>query len=692
MDNLNLYQNTFAPNSSSSTNFYTQKNFHPRQESPISPNNDHNNNINQENLNNNNNEEMETVTSRQRTFKNNINEYSPSSNDGRRKNKMIHMIKNSLVQRVKNNVFLKEINNAYNEMGRFTTEGDLASAKMMENELNNLQSEVIMTNLYPVTKFGKSYFNENLYNSTNFSRSKYNTTSKKNKNNKGIYEIDKTTNSIRIRSGNNIINEENNIEEEENNMNQENNNEFDNNNNVNKDNLNNNNNTEINNIENNNMNNDNNMNDNEMEEEIDNKDNNENELSNSQNNNQTNQQKEPNPQKNNELNNIQNNNPMQIIIREKTIKENNINRNKKTIKDRNKNDFENNEDNNYNDFEESNVPYGYENGMYYDQDELEEVYEEYEFDENNRKIPKKSKIAQILEQTRNMVNDGTNPINDNQNYYSQIYPYNISPQNNNNIYPSTSPQINSWEQNNTNINPNPEDQNYQNSQTFNPSQNKNPENPNEQNKNYPYPNTLYQNQNNPQNSYSSYPQNSFQPDNQNPEYNPSPEKERNIPGPINKLNYPNYPENNNISKYPYNPQNNNLPLKNKPRSKSSKNIKPNQNYPNPYPYGYDLNNVEYPQRPILNFGESLASINNKFRTKPQMRKKSPANIPYSKGSKGKCFACDVECGIGVSGNSPNNYDPYMASLRKPRFDVTFYDAEKFGYYQYSSPNLIQENN
>ena len=69
------------------------------------------------------------------------------------------------------------------------------------------------------------------------------------------------------------------------------------------------------------------------------------------------------------------------------------------------------------------------------------------------------------------------------------------------------------------------------------------------------------------------------------------------------------------------------------------------------------------------------------------------NIPYAKGSKGKCFACDVDCGIGVSGNSPNNYDPYMASLKKPRFDVTFYNAEKFGYYQYSqSPNLIQENN
>ena len=51
-----------------------------------------------------------------------------------------------------------------------------------------------------------------------------------------------------------------------------------------------------------------------------------------------------------------------------------------------------------------------------------------------------------------------------------------------------------------------------------------------------------------------------------------------------------------------------------------------------------------------------------------MRKNSPVNIPYAKGSKGKCFACDVDCGISQSGNSPNNYDPYMASLRKPRYE------------------------
>jgi hypothetical protein len=369
----------------------------------------------------------------------------------------------------------------------------------------------------------------------------------------------------------------------------------------------------------------------------------------------------------------------------------NILRNEQTKKQINKNENENYENNNYNDYEDRNIPYEYEDGMYYNQDELDEVYEEYEFDENYGKIPKKSKIAQILEQTRNLVNEGTNPINNNENYYSQVYPYNIPPQNNiNNSNPNTFPQISPEQQNMENINPNQKEPNYPNFQTFNPSQNKNQNIPNDQNKS-PYPNTLYQN--NPQYPYPSYPPNINQADNQNPENYPYPENYKNIPGPINNLNYPNYPENNNINKYPPNNQYYNPPLKNKPRPKSVKHIKPNQNLNYPYPNDYNLGSTEYPQRPILNFGESLTSINNKFRTKFPMRNKSPANIPYAKGSKGKCFACDVDCGIGVSGNSPNNYDPYMASLKKPRFDVTFYNAEKFGYYQYSqSPNLIQENN
>ena len=173
------------------------------------------------------------------------------------------------------------------------------------------------------------------------------------------------------------------------------------------------------------------------------------------------------------------------------------------------------------------------------------------------------------------------------------------------------------------------------------------------------------------------------PQNQVPQKNPYLEKSQNIPEPLNNnINYPNYPENKDNNN---NPQFNTYPKRNKPRPKSVNKLKVYSNYP--------YYNTEYPQRPLLNFGPSLAYLDNKFRTKPKKRIRSPVKIPYSKGSKASCFACDIDCGISRSGNSPNNFDPYKASLRKPRYDVTYYDGEKYGYYQYSSSqNLIPENN
>ena len=674
MDNLNLYQNTFAPNSSSSTNFYTQKNFHPRQEASLSNNNNYDNNLNQENSINNN-QGMGTVSSNKRTFKNNINEYSPSSQGDRRKNKMLKLVKNSLVQRVKNNVLLKEINHAYNEMGRFSTEGDLASSKMMENELNELQHEVIMTNLYPITKYGRIGYKERFYDSFNSSKSKYNSAFKNNMNNERFFEMNKTNKSTRIRNNNNnnnIIDEENNVEEEEN-INRRN---FDDKKGMNQPLNDLNNNGNINNIKNSNV----------YQDPINNPENqNEkanNNLISSKSNNKINEYQEPNNiEDNNKLNNIQNNEPNEIINNIGSINDNNNIQNNKRTKPQN-NQNENYENNNYRDYEERNISYEYEDGMYYYPEELDEVYEESEFNDNNKK---QSKISKILEKTRKYFNNGTNP-----NYNNQEYPYNISPQNNlNNKNLNSYPQLDPNRQNKGNIPSNLESQNISNSQTFNPSQNMYPGNPNDKNPNYP--NTLYQN--NLGNFYpSNYPNiNNNQPEiignNANPNYNLYPQNQMNIPGSLNKLNYPNYPQNNQYQGVPQ--FNNKNPLKNKPRPKSVKNIKPNRNYPYSQ---YDLYNTEYPQRPNLYFGEPLAAINNKFRTKPLMRRNSPANIPYSKGSIGKCFACDVDCGISRSGNSPNNYDPYMASLRKPRLDVTFFDAEKFGFYQYSSPNLIPENN
>jgi len=403
----------------------------------------------------------------------------------------------------------------------------------------------------------------------------------------------------------------------------------------------------------------------------------------SKNDNNINEYQEQNIKDNNKLNNIQNNERIEIINNIKSINDNNnIQSNKRTNLQINPN--ENYENNYYRDYEGRNNSYEYEEGMYYNPDELEEVYEESEFNDNK----KQSKISKILEKTRNYFNINTNP-----NYNNQKYPYNnFPPQNNlNNINSNSYPQFDPNKQNNGYNTSNLENQNSPNSQTFNPSQNMYPGNQN--NKNQNYPNTLYQNI--PQNLnppyYPNPNNNNNQPDinqnNINPEYNPYPENSDNFPRHLNKLNYPNYPKNNQYQSIPQ--FNNKNPLKNKPRPKSVKNIKPNMNYPYPQ---YDSYNTEYPQRPNLYFGEPLAVINAKFRTKPRMRKNSPANILYGKGSIGKCFACDVDCGIARSGNSPNNYDPYMASLRKPRLDVTFFDAEKFGYYQYSSPILIPENN
>jgi len=62
--------------------------------------------------------------------------------------------------------------------------------------------------------------------------------------------------------------------------------------------------------------------------------------------------------------------------------------------------------------------------------------------------------------------------------------------------------------------------------------------------------------------------------------------------------------------------------------------------------------------------------------KKKKRIKTPANILYSHGSRGTCFACDVNCGISRSGNSPNNYNPYEASRKEIRKDTTFYDYER----------------
>ena len=83
----------------------------------------------------------------------------------------------------------------------------------------------------------------------------------------------------------------------------------------------------------------------------------------------------------------------------------------------------------------------------------------------------------------------------------------------------------------------------------------------------------------------------------------------------------------------------------------------------------------------------------KSRSKNSSRNRSNTpKILFAEPSKGKCFACDVNCSISRSGNSPNKYVPYYGPLKKERKHITEYDGEKYGYYQYKSriPEIIEK--
>ena len=101
--------------------------------------------------------------------------FDEGDDEERKKNKILNMIKNAHVEKFKNYVLLKEVNNAHDEVQRYIGEGDFASAKMMETELNDLHSSVIYSNINPITKsrLGKSAYYKNPYSS--FNKSVYNT-------------------------------------------------------------------------------------------------------------------------------------------------------------------------------------------------------------------------------------------------------------------------------------------------------------------------------------------------------------------------------------------------------------------------------------------------------------------------------------------------------------------------------------
>ena len=236
----------------------------------------------------------------------------------------------------------------------------------------------------------------------------------------------------------------------------------------------------------------------------------------------------------------------------------------------------------------------------------------------------------------------------------------------------------------------------QNPKMFNPNPN-NPQQPNPQNPNTYGPITQYPNQPYPNQPYPNINPKTGKPyPPQNPNINPNP----NLPQYLQYPTFQRNPRNPNSPYFPNNPNpyiNRQYPSNPKRRSPNDPNRSRYKSPPStpivridyvPYPSDPNMYNTTYPLRPIIHFGEPLDKINKRFRSKPKMkRKKSPATILYGKGSIGSCFACDVNCGISVSGNSPNNYNPYLASIKYPRYDVTFYKGD---YYQHK-PELYQSS-
>ena len=110
--------------------------------------------------------------------------------------------------------------------------------------------------------------------------------------------------------------------------------------------------------------------------------------------------------------------------------------------------------------------------------------------------------------------------------------------------------------------------------------------------------------------------------------------------------------------------------------------------PNPRPndpnFGYPRRYRDGPRGrgKDITFGDSMGR--SLSRSSSKKRVSTEVKIPFSDSTFGRCFACDAKCSISISGNSPNKYVPYYPSSKIERKAVTDYDAERYGYYQYSS--------
>ena len=663
----------------------------------------------------------------------------PEFIEQKKKDKILKMIKNAHVEKLKNYIFLKEINNAYYEMIRLSQEGQVAEAKEMERELNTLQASVIESNIdsFSRTKmarthaafgknYGSSFYNKMSMNQNyrNFSQSQRETNIKKlyDRNNEENYENDEEEDEVEEEEE-----EEKRIQTTKKNKKNKNNKKMKNNNNLN----NQGNNYRINNNygPNNPYNNPNNNPDYNYDNISDNN------LYNNQKNNPNNNSNYINRMDNmNNRNNIDNMNNPNIYDNQSQF---HLVRNRQDLDKMEKRDPQQIQRNNIND----NINEGNKKYNVYDQRMLEQI--QYINDDNDQdlNIPNQQKDKQQQNPNQMAPNkafkykDKTQEKYDNENlpeekdleYQRQEKIQSEKKALNENEGKDTLELMTKFSEtvNNNPLNSIPNqtqgpDKVIYDKPVYGQSPEKLAPNINEPNENKPKTDII-------PSSYGQKP----------PLKNPNqkiPSENPNLPlQPPYSQDDPNYP--NNTGHFPYqerqmqyypqkrqkdNPQYPNRTRKPKPKSKPKQN--PNYNPQRSPPYEeiiYQRNPLKSPppkenpqiipkrmrrpqstRRPITqiqtyyplgqNPGYYRQEINPRFgtslsrsRSSSKKSRKSPAKLLFAYPSKGRCFACDVNCSISRSGNSPNKYVPYLASFKKLRNDITYYDGERYGYYQYA---------
>ena len=673
------------------TNYITQKQFYTKKISEEhSPNfeSDEFNTFKKSNTFNSNNNLTATFYKKSKNSNEEVKDDEYYINE-KRKRKVLNMIKNSHVEKLKNYIYLKEINFAYEEMQRYLKEGDFASAKEMERYLNSLQIDIIRHNIdsFSKKKIGKSHatfgqsYNSNFSNRKNNNIEKiYNSTTKKVSNRNYIEENYEEEENIKknktkkrnktkgiekkYRNNNIVMNIPNNISQNNNQMNYK---TYEYDNNIPQKSY-----INSNDIYNNNIPNNENIN------YI-----------------QPNQIKEmgysDNTNKNQIIYNEQNNENNNAIIVQKGIYDDNIEaKYLKDLNEENPNEQEINPENE------------------------QEINQDLVDNDNNND----------LNPNQNLENKNINnfPINQNKNEMNNINQNIENEQINNNIIPNSElnpdyqkPNVKNQIENIPNEQNNKE---YSNKEDNTPNQSN--QIPKESNIEVPIylskisaPENNYQKQ--PYNNYNQLiPQKNnniaYYPDdniiiNNNIPFNPDNAIPNNIYPNYDDINNKNPNNINNIYNYPQKPENDlNEPYN---KNKNKNRINPKQILRNPKQNNNKIKRPKSSKGPLINTNNNYIlnipdftyprkyyeKSKSKSRSKSSSRNRSNTpKILFAEPSKGKCFACDVNCSISRSGNSPNKYVPYYGPLKKERKHITEYDGEKYGYYQYKSriPEIIEK--